>query len=71
MNCLFRDLPVTAAQFRDDRIFEEAMSGRADALHLAAVFGFARHRPKLRPSRARHGGRRFLPSDLLKWQNAR
>lgn len=40
MNRLFRSLPVTAAQLRDDRIIEEALSGRADPLHLAAVFGF-------------------------------
>ena len=40
MNRLFRGLPVTAAQLRDDRIIEEAISGRADPLHLAAVFGF-------------------------------
>jgi hypothetical protein len=37
---LFRGLPVTAGQLRDDRIVEEALSGRADPLHLAAVFGF-------------------------------
>ena len=40
MNRLFRGLPVTAAQLRDDRIIEEALAGRADPLHLAAVFGF-------------------------------
>jgi hypothetical protein len=40
MNRLFRDLPVTAEQLRDDRIVEEALAGRADPLHLAAVFGF-------------------------------
>lgn len=40
MNRLFRRLPVTAAQLRDDRIIEEALAGRADPLHLAAVFGF-------------------------------
>lgn len=40
MNRLFRDLPVTAEQLRDDRIIEEALAGRADPLHLAAVFGF-------------------------------
>jgi hypothetical protein len=37
---LFRHLPVTAEQLRDDRIVEEALAGRADPLHLAAVFGF-------------------------------
>ena len=41
MTGLFRSLPVTAEQLRDDRIVEEALSGRADPLHLAAVFGFA------------------------------
>lgn len=41
MTRLFRGLPVTAGQLRDDRIVEEALSGRADPLHLAAVFGFA------------------------------
>jgi hypothetical protein len=40
MTRLFRGLPVTAEQLRDDRIVEEALSGRADPLHLAAVFGF-------------------------------
>jgi hypothetical protein len=40
MNRLFRGLPVTAQQLRDDRIVEEAIAGRADPLHLAAVFGF-------------------------------
>ena len=40
MSRLFRRLPVTAAQLRDDRIVEEALAGRADPLHLAAVFGF-------------------------------
>ena len=40
MNRLFRVLPVTAEQLRDDRIIEEALAGRADPLHLAAVFGF-------------------------------
>jgi len=39
MNRLFRGLPVTAEQLRDDRIVEEALAGRADPLHLAAVFG--------------------------------
>ncbi|WP_300609858.1 hypothetical protein [Trebonia sp.] len=41
MNRLFRSLPVTTEQLRDDRIVEEALAGRADPLHLAAVFGFA------------------------------
>jgi hypothetical protein len=40
MTRLFRDLPVTAGQLRHDRIEEEALAGRADPLHLAAVFGF-------------------------------
>ena len=40
MNRLFRGLPITAEQLRDDRIVEEALSGRTDPLHLAAVFGF-------------------------------
>jgi len=40
MTRLFRGLPVTAGQLRDDRIVEEALAGRADPLHLAAVFGF-------------------------------
>lgn len=40
MDRLFRNLPVTTGQLRDDRIVEEALSGRADPLHLAAVFGF-------------------------------
>jgi len=40
LTMLFRGLPVTAEQLRDDRIVEEALVGRADPLHLAAVFGF-------------------------------
>ncbi len=40
MTRLFRGLPVTAEQLRDDRIVEEALAGRADPLHLAAVFSF-------------------------------
>ena len=40
MDRLFRGLPVTASQLRDDRIVEEALDGRADPLHLAGVFGF-------------------------------
>ena len=40
MGKLFRGLPLTAAQLREDRILEEARCGRADPLHLAAVFGF-------------------------------
>ena len=40
MDRLFRRLPVTAEQLRDDRIVEEALAGRADPLHLSAVFGF-------------------------------
>jgi hypothetical protein len=40
MDRLFRRLPITAEQLRDDRIVEEALVGRADPLHLAAVFGF-------------------------------
>jgi hypothetical protein len=40
MTRLFSSLPVTARQLRDDRIVEEATSGRPDPLHLAAVFGF-------------------------------
>ena len=52
MSRLFRRLPVTAAQLRDDRIVEEALAGRADPLHLAAVFGFGpRTRAPLRPGR--------------------
>ncbi len=40
LNRLFRSLPVTAEQLRDDRIIEEALARRPDPLHLAAVFGF-------------------------------
>ncbi len=35
---LFRDLPVTAWQLRDDRLLEEA-AHNGDPLHLSAVFG--------------------------------
>ncbi len=48
---LFRGLPVTAQQLCDDRIAEEAPVGRADPLHLAAVFGFG-PRTGLRYARA-------------------
>lgn len=54
MTSLFRGLPVTAEQLRDDRIVEEARSGRADPLHLAAVFGFA-PRTGLRYAQAARG----------------
>jgi len=40
MGKLFRGLPLTAVRLREDRILEEARCGRADPLHLAAVFGF-------------------------------
>lgn len=40
MDKMFRGLPVTAGKLREDRILEEARCGRADPLHLAAVFGF-------------------------------
>jgi hypothetical protein len=40
MTSLFGGLLVTAEQLRDDHIVEEALSGRVDPLHLAAVFGF-------------------------------
>jgi hypothetical protein len=53
MNRLFRSLRVTAEQLRDDRIVEEALSGRADPLHLAAVFGFG-PRTGLRYAQAAH-----------------
>ena len=56
MTRLFRGLPVTAEQLRDDRIVEEALSGTGDPLHLAAVFGFG-PRTGLRYARAaRHAG---------------
>ena len=62
MNRLFRRLPVTAAQLRDDRIVEEALAGRADQLHLAAVFGFGpRTGLPLCPGRPRHRRRRSPP----------
>ena len=41
LTALFRGLPVTAEQLRDDRIVEEALAGPAGPLHLAAVFGFS------------------------------
>jgi hypothetical protein len=57
MNRLFRGLPVTAEQLRDDRIIEEAVSGRADPLHLAAVFGFGPRTGLRYASAARETGR--------------
>jgi hypothetical protein len=44
---------VTGEQLRDDRIIEEALTGRADPLHLAAVFGFG-PRTGLRYAQAAH-----------------
>ena len=38
MHSLFKDLPVTAWQLRDDRLLEEA-AHNSDPLHLSAVFG--------------------------------
>jgi hypothetical protein len=38
---LFRDLPATPNQLRQDRILEEARATGADPLHLAAMFDFA------------------------------
>ncbi len=54
MASMFRGLPVTAEQLRDDRIVEEALAGRADPLHLAAVFGFG-PRTGLRYAQAARG----------------
>jgi hypothetical protein len=54
MNRLFRNLPVTTEQLRDDRIVEEALAGRADPLHLSAVFGFG-PRTGLRYAQAARG----------------
>jgi hypothetical protein len=51
---MFRDLPVTTEQLRDDQIVEEALVGRADPLHLSAVFGFGPpHRAAIRAGRMR------------------
>ena len=55
MSRRFRRLPVTAAQLRDDRIVEEALAGRADPLHLAAVFGFGPRTGLRYAQAARHG----------------
>lgn len=44
---------VTAEQLREDRSIEEALTGRADSLHLAAVFGFG-PRTGLRYAHAAH-----------------
>ena len=62
MSRLFRSLPVTAAQLRDDRIVEEALAGRADPLHLAAVFGFGARTGLRYAQAARHTGE---PADGL------
>jgi hypothetical protein len=62
MNRLFRGLPVTAEQLRDDRIVEEALAGRADPLHLAAVFGFGPRTGLRYAQAARHAGE---PADTL------
>jgi len=64
MTTLFRGLPVTAEKLRDDRIVEEALSGRADPLHLAAVFGFG-PRTGLRYAQAAHDpGAPLRPAEL-------
>ena len=81
MNRLFRRLPVTADQLRDDRIVEEALACRADPLHLAAVFGFGPRtglryaqaactppNPRIRKAQSRRTIREFAhsrPSELL------
>jgi len=63
LTALFRGLPVTAEQLRDDRIVEEALAGRADPLHLAAVFGFG-PRTRLRYAQAAHDpGAPQLPAE--------
>ncbi len=62
MSRLFRRLPVTAAQLRDDRIVEEALAGRADPLHLAAVFGFGPRTGLRYAQAARHTGE---PTDTV------
>jgi hypothetical protein len=60
MSQMFRELPVTGEQLRDDCIVEEAIS---DPLHLPAVFGF-RPAPDCAiprsPSRARCPARNVL-----------
>ncbi len=66
MTSLFCGLPVTAEELRDDRIVEEALSGRADPLHPGRRLRIRPpHRAALRPGRARHRRRR-LPSRLLR-----
>ena len=67
MTRLFRGLPVTAAQLRDDRIVEEALAGRADPLHLAAVFGFGPRTGLRYAQAARHTGE---PADAHPSQSA-
>ncbi len=65
MTKLFAGLPVTAEQLRDDRIVEEALTGRADPLHLAAVFGFG-PRTGLRYAAAAHETEMARPDDAAR-----
>jgi hypothetical protein len=44
---LFRGLPATAAQLREDRILDEARTAAGDPLHIAAMFGLTA-KPALR-----------------------
>jgi hypothetical protein len=47
LTSLFRGLPTTAAQLREDRILDEARAAAGDPLHTAAMFGLTA-RPALR-----------------------
>jgi hypothetical protein len=51
LTSLFRGLPTTAAQLREDRILEEARVAGGDPLHVATMFGLTA-RPALRYAQA-------------------
>lgn len=53
LGSMFRKLPATAAQLRQDRILEEAEAAGGDPLHLASMFGF-QAQTGLRYARAAH-----------------
>jgi hypothetical protein len=52
---LFRGLPTTLRQLREDRILDEARAAHGDPLHLATIFGLS-PRPALRYARVIHPG---------------
>lgn len=61
LSSMFRGLPVTLRQLREDRILEEARAAGGDPLHLAAMFGMGakaglRYASAVHPERNHPGG---------------